>query len=114
LLLAKVWTAGPGKDPLPEIDTESKKKAVLEAAYDTWKVAPGHQFIELRVLAFPTPTKELVAYVTDSLSRLRKRAEAGEDFCSLIKAYAHSAMTRTAAGRWGRSRSRSFFPSSRR
>jgi parvulin-like peptidyl-prolyl isomerase len=101
VLLTKVWAAGPGKDPLPEIDTEAKRKAVLEAAYDRWKVAPEHQFVELRALAFHAPTKELVAYTTDSLTKLRRRAEAGEDFCALIKTYGNNDSERNSCGTLG-------------
>jgi hypothetical protein len=100
-LVARLWAAGPGKAPLPELDTEAKQRAVLQAAYDKWKVLPEHQFVELRALAFYAPTTELVTYVTGTLTQLRRRAEAGEEFCALVKSYAHNDTDRNSCGTAG-------------
>lgn len=86
LLLGKLWAAGPGKTPLPELDSEPKRRAVLDAAYAKWAAAPEHQFVELRVLAFYPGDDP--AYVERSLADLRRRADAGEEFCDLVRTYA--------------------------
>jgi len=100
LLVAKVWSFGPGKDAEPGLKTEAEKRAEMNATYETWKNDPRHVRAEVRVLPF-FAGEGREQYVSSSLTSLRDRAARGEDFCKLVSTYAPNDAMRTNCGSIG-------------
>lgn len=99
-LVAKFWDRGPGEGPSPPLKSEADKRAAMAATYAEWKAEPGHARADVRVLAFYAAAGD-EKYVSDSLTALRARAEGGEDFCELVKTYAHDDASRNSCGSVG-------------